>query len=206
MPNTSLDCRGMPCPQPLMAAKKLVESQSPAALSVLVDEEAAMENVSRFLTACGYAVVVDQQAGAWSVNATRDPQAAPAPAPDVADFPCPVPAEGRQRILVLLTTETLGQGHETLGEKLMGNFLKTLPEMGEDLWRIVMLNGGVKLAAQGSAHLEALKALEAGGVDILVCGTCLEFFSLLDKKAVGQTTNMLDVVTSLQLASKVIRP
>ena len=76
--------------------------------------------------------------------------------------------------------------------------------MGKDLWRVVMVNAAVKLATSGNPHLEALQALEAQGVGVLVCGTCLEFFGLLDKRAVGQTTNMLDVVTSLQLASKVI--
>ena len=70
--------------------------------------------------------------------------------------------------------------------------------------RIVMVNAAVRLAVDGSPHLETLRALEDAGVSILVCGTCLEFFGLLDKRAVGQTTNMLDVVTSLQLASKVI--
>jgi intracellular sulfur oxidation DsrE/DsrF family protein len=86
----------------------------------------------------------------------------------------------------------------------MGNFLKTLPELGKELWRVVMVNAAVKLSAASNPNLEALRALEARGVGILVCGTCLEFFGLLDKRAVGQTTNMLDVVTSLQLASKVI--
>ena len=88
----------------------------------------------------------------------------------------------------------------------MLNFLATLPEMGPQLWRMILVNGAVRLAVEGSPCLEALQKLEAAGVTILVCGTCLTHFDLLDKKAVGQTTNMLDVVTSLQLAEKVIRP
>ncbi len=87
----------------------------------------------------------------------------------------------------------------------MQNFLRTLPEMGSTLWRIILLNGGVTLAAEGSPVLEPLQALEKAGVSILVCGTCLEHFGLLDKKAVGETTNMLDVVTSLAVAHKIIR-
>jgi sulfur relay (sulfurtransferase) complex TusBCD TusD component (DsrE family) len=69
-----------------------------------------------------------------------------------------------------------------------------------------MVNGGVKLAVKDSPVIEELKKLEASGVSILVCGTCLDFFGILDAKAVGQTTNMLDVVTSMQLATKVLRP
>lgn len=84
----------------------------------------------------------------------------------------------------------------------MGNFLSTLPELGESLWRVVLLNGGVKLAAVPGKALDSLKALEAAGTDILVCGTCLDFYGLLEARQVGQTTNMLDVVTSLALADQ----
>ena len=107
---------------------------------------------------------------------------------------------------MLITTETLGRGDDALGAKLMDNFPATLPELGDALWRIVLLNGGVKLAARPGKALDSLRALEAAGVSILVCGTCLDFFQLLEKRAVGQTTNMLDVVSSLALADKVIRP
>ena len=67
-----------------------------------------------------------------------------------------------------------------------------------------MVNGAVRLAASGHPALPLLQALEVAGVSILVCGTCLEFFGLMDKKSVGQVTNMLDVVTSQQMADKVI--
>jgi len=87
----------------------------------------------------------------------------------------------------------------------MVNFIKTLPEMGDSLWRIILLNGGVKLATEQGEVLEELKRLEQMGVSILVCGTCLDFFNLLEQKKVGETTNMLDVVTSLQMATKVIK-
>ena len=100
----------------------------------------------------------------------------------------------------------LGHGSDELGAKLMANFLATLTEMGGTLWRIVMVNGGVKLASTPGRALDALKKLEAAGVSMLVCGTCLEHYGLLDQKQVGETTNMLDIVTSLDLADKVIRP
>ena len=115
-------------------------------------------------------------------------------------------AEGNSRTLVLITTETIGRGDDTLGGKLMGNFLATLPELGPRLWRIVLINGGVKLASCPGPALDALKKLEADGVSVLVCGTCLAHFGLLEAKQVGDTSNMLDIVTSLDLAGKVIRP
>jgi selenium metabolism protein YedF len=200
-----LDCQGMTCPMPLMACRKCLETEAPENLKVLVDDEAALENVARYLSASGYRSSQTKDGPTWIISASRSPEAGKTPPPDVEDYPCPLPLkEEAQRMVVFLTRETLGRGDDGLGGKLMANFLKTLPELGGDLWRVVLVNGAVKLAVTDSPHLEALRALESQGVSILVCGTCLEFFGLLEKRAVGQTTNMLDVVTSLQLASKVI--
>ena len=88
----------------------------------------------------------------------------------------------------------------------MGSFLSTLPELGSRLWRIVLINGGVKLVSCPGPAQDALVKLAESGVSILVCGTCLGHFGLLEAKAVGETSNMLDIITSLDLADKVIRP
>ena len=86
----------------------------------------------------------------------------------------------------------------------MQNFIKTLPELGKSLWRMVFLNAGIKLTIDGSETVADLQHLEAQGVSLLVCGTCLDHYGLLEKKRVGETTNMLDVVISHQLADKII--
>jgi len=80
----------------------------------------------------------------------------------------------------------------------------SLKEMGRELWRLVFINNGVKLTVEGSKVLPVLQELEEGGIHILVCGTCLTHFNILDKKQVGETTNMLDIVTAMQLADTVI--
>jgi selenium metabolism protein YedF len=84
------------------------------------------------------------------------------------------------------------------------NFIGTLKEMGPELWRLILLNGGVKLTVEGSECLSELQTLEKKGIHILVCGTCLNHFGLLEKKQVGETTNMLDIVTAMQAADKVV--
>jgi selenium metabolism protein YedF len=104
----------------------------------------------------------------------------------------------------MVATDKMGRGDDELGKKLMISFLTTLNEMGEELWRLVFVNDGVKLTIEDSDVLPVLKKLESGGVYILVCGTCLTHFDLLEKKQVGETTNMLDIVTAMQLADKVI--
>lgn len=104
----------------------------------------------------------------------------------------------------MITSDRLGHGDDILGAGLLFNFLKTLNEMGPDLWRLVFVNSGVKLTVEEAEALPVLRELADAGVSILVCGTCLNHFNLLDKKQVGETTNMLDIVTSLQVADQVI--
>jgi selenium metabolism protein YedF len=197
-----IDCRGMACPQPVIKTREALE-QKPASVTVLLDNAPASENVRRLLEKSGYgSVSVEQrEASLWAVNAS-----AACAACAEAEAVIKAAGERSSRTLVFLSTDTLGHGSDELGAKLMANFLLTLPEMGDNLWRVVMVNGGVKLASQPGRALDALKKLEEKGVSLLVCGTCLEYFGLLDQKQVGETTNMLDIVTSLDLADKVIRP
>jgi selenium metabolism protein YedF len=106
--------------------------------------------------------------------------------------------------MVVVAATAMGRGDDVLGEKLLISYLKTLGEMGPELWRLVFINGGVKLTVTDSPVLEELQAYERNGLLILACGTCLEHFKLTADKQVGQTTNMLDIVTAMQLADSVI--
>lgn len=202
MPEVLLNCQALQCPQPVIQIKKLLDTSPPERLIVLVDNEPALENVTRFLASRGYGVSHTEEPGLWRVAATQGAGAcAPVPAPEPHRFP---EAE-EARTLVMLLAPFFGSGDDELGGKLMKNFLSTLPEMGTSLWRLVLLNGGVTLAVEGSPVIEELRGLEKEGVSVLVCGTCLEHYGILAQKAVGETTNMLDVVTSMQLADKIIR-
>lgn len=198
-----LDCRGLACPEPVMRCRDLLKEARADAVRVLVDNAAACENVSRFLEKNGYAVSAAQEGESlWKVSGMASGAASGALE---GGEERPAPATGT-KTAVLITTEHLGSGDDELGEKLMGNFLATLSDLGESLWRIILLNGGVKLAVKPGKSLDSLKALETAGVSVLVCGTCLSFYGLMEAKQVGETTNMLDVITSLGLADKVIRP
>ena len=200
-----LNCRNMACPQPVIRTKQLIESSAPESLVVIVDNEPALENVSRFLASQGYAATRIVEDGLWRITGTRSEERTPPARSGVSDRPEPAGTAEGMKTLVMIVAPVFGSGDDMLGGKLMKNFLTTLPELGNTLWRIVLLNGGVTLATEGSPVLAELQALEKDGVTILVCGTCLEHFGLLAKKAVGQTTNMLDVVTGMQLADKIIR-
>ncbi len=193
------DCRGIACPQPVLITKDLIERFPNELIEIRVDNEASRENVTRFFKSQGWSV---------SVREARDGSFFITGAPGTCELSHGQEAIEKgheEKLLVFIPTDVFGTGDDELGRGLMKNFLLTLKEMGKDLWRIVLVNGGVRLAVEGSAVLPSLFELHDAGVDILVCGTCLEYFGLLDKKVVGQTTNMLDIVTSMQIATKVIR-
>ncbi len=197
MMERELDCRGLACPNPVLKTKEVIDKGEVTKVTVLVDNPAAKENVSRFLARSGYEVGVEERAGGFSVTGVR----AEAPTPKVLGEETTPTA---RKVLVLVGTECLGRGDDILGRGLLASFLGTLKEMGPDLWCLVLLNGGVKLAVAGSGVLASLRELEKGGVQVLVCGTCLNHFDLLAQKQVGETTNMLDIVTHMQLADQVI--
>lgn len=195
---TELDCRGLACPAPVLETKKAVDTEGTNQIIVLVDNEAAKENVNRFLGSQGYEVSIREEGNDFHVTGMKTGGA-------YSEAPVIKEQEGeKQKIMVMIATDRIGFGDDELGRKLMQSFLKTLKEMGDELWRIVFVNNGVKLTIESSEVLPDLKELEEQKIHILVCGTCLTHFDLLDKKQVGETTNMLDIVTAMQLADKVI--
>jgi selenium metabolism protein YedF len=106
--------------------------------------------------------------------------------------------------IIVLHAETLGRGDDALGAKLIGNYLRTLASVEPRPDAIVFYNAAVKLLGEGSAHLEALRTLHDAGVDLLACITCLEYFALTARLAVGTVSNMRDIVQRTMEAQKVI--
>ncbi|MFZ1987342.1 MAG: sulfurtransferase-like selenium metabolism protein YedF [Desulfatitalea sp.] len=194
-----VDARGLSCPAPVLHAKAIIEQERPDVIKVIVDNAAAQQNVERFLRSQGFQTQLEKEGSDFAIIGKGG-----AAAPTAESKAVPAAVEAKQKIMVMCATDRIGFGDETLGQRLMVNFIRTLKEMGPELWRLVLVNNGVKLAVEDSAVLQDLKAYEEKGVTILVCGTCLEYFKLLEKKQVGQTTNMLDIVTAMQLADKVI--
>ncbi|MDL2269708.1 sulfurtransferase-like selenium metabolism protein YedF [Desulfosarcina sp. OttesenSCG-928-A07] len=199
----TLDARGLDCPAPVLKTRALVEARHPRQIAVTVDNEPARQNVSRFLSSQGYQTDIQQDGPVFTIVGTLR-EGVQAAVPQSASPPVSVAASGSRKIMVMVAADRIGRGDDTLGAKLMGNFISTLKEMGTELWRLVFVNSGVRLTTTDAPTLAALKDLEASGVMILVCGTCLDFFNLLDRKEVGETTNMLDIVTAMQLSDMVI--
>ncbi len=198
----TIDARSLSCPAPVLMTKEAVEKDRLDVVEVLVDNEAARENVSRFLGSQQFSVTAVQEGNDFKISARRQGEAPKTiRGPEIS---CQAAAEHKQKIMVLIATDRMGFGDDELGKKLLISFIKTLKEMGEELWRLVLVNNGVKLTIADSPVLEVLTTYEKEGLTILVCGTCLTHFGLLEAKKVGETTNMLDIVTAMQLADKVI--
>ena len=193
-----IDARGLACPAPVLQTKAAIEAESLNSVTVLVDNRAAMQNMKRFLDSRGFTVTVQEQGNDFLITGFRNG------APDTTPESFTAAQTARTKIMILCATDRLGFGDDVLGLKLMVNYIRTLKEMENDLWRLVLVNNGVKMTVDGSAVLDDLRNYEKNGLTILVCGTCLDHFVLLDQKQVGQTTNMLDIVTAMQLADKVI--
>ena len=193
-----IDARGLACPAPVLQKKTAVDEVSPDVIKVIVDNEASKQNVSRFLKSQLFDIDVQNDGNDFYVIGKRE--AGLSPKDSTQDK---VEADTK-KIMVMLATDRMGYGDDALGLKLMISYIKTLKEMGPELWRLVFVNNGVKLTIEGSEVLPVLKEYEKQGLHILVCGTCLTHFDLLDQKQVGETTNMLDIVTAMQLADKVI--
>ena len=194
-----IDARGMACPAPVLQTKTALQEEKPTDVSVVVDNPAAQQNVQRFMESQGFQTALEQNGDDYRVIGTCD--SAPR-----AQAPLSVvqQSDDLKKIMVMCATDRIGFGDDELGLKLMINFLRTLKEMGNELWRLIFVNNAVKLTIDGSEALDDLREYEKDGLKILVCGTCLDHFNLLDKKQVGETTNMLDIVTAMQLADKVI--
>jgi selenium metabolism protein YedF len=181
-----IDARGLPCPQPVILTKKALEEGAAGRIEVLVDNEAARENVLRF---AGFSGRPAEAQSAEDVNTEA------------------TPGETRpDRIAtVFIPTDRLGHGDDELGALLMRGFIYALAESGEKPSLIILMNGGVRLVVEGSECLANFRRLAQDGAEILVCGTCLDFFKLKDKLAVGRVSNMYEITEQL-MKGKVLRP
>ena len=100
----------------------------------------------------------------------------------------------------------MGEGKEDLGKVLIKGFIFALTQLEELPKTILFYNGGAKITAEGSESLEDLKTLEAQGVEIMTCGTCLDYYGLKEKLKVGTVTNMYSIVETMNNADKILRP
>ena len=201
----NVDCRGMACPLPVVNAKKAAEDLKPGdILIVRVDNEIAVQNLTRMAAGHKLAAQAEKRSEkefAVTIQVTSVVDEAPQQEPELTCVP-----DSRADFVVAVDTDMMGRGSEELGRTLMKGFLFALSQLESLPRTILFYNGGAKLTVEGSGSLEDLKAMEAQGVEILTCGTCLNHYGLTEKLAVGGVTNMYAIVEKLSGAGKVIKP
>jgi selenium metabolism protein YedF len=190
-----LDARGLPCPQPVILARKALAEGGFDTLEITVDDPASRENLLKF-AAYAKCQVEEERAEGAQTRLRLTPSGSPSPPVEEAPTYASAPEAGRAAV-VLITSDGIGQADLSLARLLMRGFLYTLTESERLPQRILLMNSGVKLAIEGSESLANLKKLENRGVEVLSCGTCLEFFKLTDMLAVGGITNMYEIAGHL---------
>ncbi len=193
-----VDARGLPCPQPVILTRQALLQHDDVVC--IVDNEAAQHNVTKMAAKMGLTPVVTIQDDGIRLHFTRHgPAAASKPVAGRA-----IPAVGP--LVVYISADQMGRGEPELGGILIRAFLHTLNEVEPKPDVLILVNTGVRLAVEGSPVLDDLKALADGGTQILVCGTCLGYFELKEKLAVGEISNMYAIAETLLGAGKVVTP
>lgn len=185
-----IDARRLPCPQPTILVKNEIE-KGEQDITVLVDNDIACENVSRLAKRMNYSVAVDTRPDGFCLLLKSDSKEAA----------CPVRGSN---IAYFIKTDSIGTGDDELGVILMKAFVYALTQLRPAPTHMVLMNSGVRLAVEGSEHKENLQGLAEYGCAILVCGTCLDFYGLKEKLAVGIISNMYDILEALSASENVI--
>ncbi len=214
---TRVDAIGDACPIPVVKTKNAIkELHGAGTVETLVDNEIAVQNLTKMANQKGYAVKsqklsddrfqvtmeISEKAGLSEAS-----QAEPGNALGQEPQECLVaPGARKKNIVVAVTAPVMGTGNDELGAVLIKGFLYALTQQDELPSTILFYNGGATLTCEGSASIEDLKSLEALGVEILTCGTCLNYYKLSDHLQVGGVTNMYEIAEKLTRADLVIRP
>jgi len=186
-----VDARGLACPAPVVKTRDALKGGADE-IEVLVDNPTARDNVCRFASSQGCTSDVTEEAGIFRIT-VHNPEGRPQ---------VPAAEEGaEQRTVVVLAEDIMGRGSPELGKILIKAFLNTLAENDPPPWKIVLFNRGVMLAVEGEDTVQALSNLQSMGTEILVCGTCLDFFGLKERVAVGLVSNMYDILTTMLAAT-----
>ncbi len=194
-----VDCRGLACPQPVMETKKALERPEVKEIVVLVDNPVSRENVSRFAASQGCRVSLKDEKNHSAITIRKE-EGGPG-----EEKPVPPKVAGEGGMLFFIDSESMGRGSEELGAVLMRAFLHTLGEADVRPQKIILVNSGVKLVCEGSPALEDLQAIASQGVEILACGTCLDYFGLKERLRTGRISNMYEILTALSQAGKTVK-
>lgn len=188
-----IDCKGLKCPQPVINTKKYFDSIEEGEATIIVDNEVAKSNILKFAQNNGYKNVVKEEEGLFHIKISKE------------NCNCQIMSFEGDKFTIVISTDKLGEGEEELGKLLMKSYLYALSESDRIPNDLIFLNSGVKLTTEGSDSFDSLKKLVDRGVNILSCGTCLDFYGIKEKLLLGEISNMYTIVEKMNTADKTIK-
>lgn len=213
----TVDAMGDVCPIPVVKTKKALGEMSGAGeIEVLVDNETAVKNVTKMAKSSGASaqseqlgekkyrilITVGEEAAENAGKSNGGAKNSQSAQENTAETGC----RTCLGTVVAVSSDRMGDGSDELGHILMKSFIFAVTQLDDLPDKMIFYNGGAKLTVEGSECLEDLKTLADQGVEIMTCGTCLDYYGIRDKLAVGGVTNMYSIVETLQSAVNVIRP
>jgi selenium metabolism protein YedF len=196
----TVNAMGDSCPIPVIKTKKAMQALTgPETIEVLVDNEIAVQNVTKMASSSG-GKVTSEKLGEKEYKVTIAMGGA-AVAAETACIP-----DARDNMVVVVNSDRMGSGNDELGKVLIKGFIYAVTQLDKLPKTMLFYNGGATLTCEGSDSLEDLKSLEAQGVNIMTCGTCLDYYGIKEKLAVGSVTNMYVIAETMAGADKIIRP
>lgn len=200
---------GDTCPIPIVKAKNAIkELAGMGTVEVLVDNEIAAQNLTKMAGQKGYAVKTERLEGiGFQVTLEiADEETLEEEADEGENCVSCGQTIPKKNIVIVISSSKMGEGNEELGEVLMKGFIYAISQQEELPAAILFYNGGAVLTCEESPAIEDLKVLEAEGVEILTCGTCLNYYGMTEKLKVGTLTNMYTIAEKMTQADSVVKP
>lgn len=188
-----VDARNKACPKPVIMTKKALDDIVEGVITTIVDNEVAKENVSKLAKSMNLKFGIEKKDNYYYINITKGSFE------DLENQVCT--PNSFKDMTIVFGKDTFGDGSEELGKILIKGFIYTLTESAPFPSTLVFLNSGVKLTTEGSEVIDDLKKLEEEGVEIISCGTCLDYYNLGDKLLVGEISNMYTILEKIKNAN-----
>lgn len=192
-----IDARGELCPKPVIMTKKELDSMESGILTMIVDNEVAKDNVSKLVGSYGYSFNIDKtKEDHYYINITKGQV-------EESEVNACIPDTFKD-LTIAIGSDEMGTGGSELGHILMKSFIYTIRETTPLPRSIVLFNSGIKIVCEESQIVDDLKAMVEMGVEILVCGTCLDYYNLMDEIKVGEVANMYSIYEEMRNANNTL--
>ena len=193
--NSKVDARGLMCPKPVIETKKALDKIDGGIITTIVDNKIAKENVRKLAQSMNYYVDVKEIDTDFHISISKEQGTVierEMLSENIGDF------------VIIVGKDKMGSGSDELGDILMRGYIYTLTEAKPYPKAILFINSGIKLTIDTSEVLDDLKVLEDKGVQLLSCGTCLDYYGYKDRLAIGEVTNMFTIVELTNTSSNAI--